>query len=1358
MSEEKKFQPCISKIIDQINECLQKFERTDSNEDDNNVNTFPITNEETQVLNELTKNIEEILNQHIPALSSQSRNYILNFLQPYKYDDKTKKFTSCLNMNDLVSFQRDFKGLLAAIDAYQAAYNGDLAVVKQFITQYPEYKDKPGMWETTLLYSTARNNHFELLKYLIEEAHCSVNAQNQRDADFALNSCKEDFIPKPSAASTALHAACYNKHLDIVKYLVEHDADYFIENQANETPIMNGERHADIKKYFMSYLIINYSIDPPKSLPDRRIMDDSRRPMRDSFWEYKPFQDTKWYKFSGTEADLLHKSLLPINEQFEKQIYLVVAKGLYSVTMTDFCRSGRHEEDQNKNMAWVRCRGSSILNFDCYSLWQIMIIQHEQTNATADKNSLLKALHFPQMTNKRFQLHLNTWYACDMKTSSLIDEAMNCRRKVIDINVPYVGEQLIFNLQTFEFSNHAQTITGCIRWIPKLVSSTDLANKKIVPVDNYNPPATIQPKPFTTAHQQECSQATTADSSESNNDLVDEDEDEDVDETAIQAAASTSEVTNDDGIDHEKNIENTPGTYSVGELSNPADLSPTDKMLREKTDMSIDAYFAKNSSDESQETVIEEHTNKALKEEKASVINDVLQIEIDELKEQIEQEKMKVKELEKSKDKLSTEKEKKLERTNEVLRDLQRQLASRQRHEQELQDLTKQMKCIDYENVDSILAQQFISSRQKFIIQHLRTKYKTHDYFIGIPNLSITETDEQYSTVTLFGVRAHHDEFKIILQRLQGLTKSTELAKGYYHRRLNAVLRSMNNIMFQQIPYSQDWRSFIKCFQQLIQTKIDEYQRKYDKYITRQAKEMVDNCVNDSSFQSSISIKRLTTKYLNDNPFESEIEILKYEALDEFVKQQVFSERSKFEKKPSDKSLQVLNKFIDGIKQDFRTNPIYRGCKFEQLSKIPKLLQRIMLYYRCFLLQLPLYELSNDLLDRVENNTVITIATSTGSGKSSLLPALLIAEAYEKVLVTQPRRLPCTAICDRVNKTMLSHPKEPKLAGWAVSGDERNVNAPILYLTDGLLKERLLHDENFISDQIKTDRPIVFFIDEVHERSVNIDLCLALFARMLTEKPQLKSKIKIIISSATLDSSVPELFRRIPQIKVNEFTMPSLGTLYRVDTINRPNQNILDLVQELCKKRHRHDQILCFVSSVTEVKQCVSLLNEISRGTLIAHELIQSQSANDQQQFIEQGSIFFSTTVAETSLTFPSLKYVIDTGMINIPIYDSEKKQTTLMEIRAAQSTIKQRLGRLGRTQSGEYYALYDFKVEDKKYPTPQICQSELMNIEFSLRKSIIKNGLNYLKQFLPDPPNTKAINSAMEELKRLRKFYFYSI
>ncbi|CAF4108149.1 unnamed protein product, partial [Rotaria sordida] len=308
----------------------------------------------------------------------------------------------------------------------------------------------------------------------------------------------------------------------------------------------------------------------------------------------------------------------------------------------------------------------------------------------------------------------------------------------------------------------------------------------------------------------------------------------------------------------------------------------------------------------------------------------------------------------------------------------------------------------------------------------------------------------------------------------------------------------------------------------------------------------------------------------------------------------------------------------------------------------------------------------------------------------------------------------------------------------------------ILYLTAGLLKECLLYDENFLSINISVQKSIVLFIDEIHERSINIDLCLALIARMLTFKKELISKIKVIISSTTLDTSVERLFSSIPHIKLYHFNIPTIGPIYALAKFYRPNENVLDIVQELYKKRQRHDQILCFVNSVSEVNQCCRLLTEISGGTILAYPLIQSQQASTQKSFIEHGSVFFSTTVAETSLTFPSLKYVIDMGMINIPVYDYQSKKTTLKEVRAAESTIKQRLGRLGRTKSGEYYALYDFDPKDKPFPIPQICQSDLVNIEYSLRKSHLQNGLNDLKQFLPDKPTQELIDSTIQELRLL--------
>ncbi|CAF4138931.1 unnamed protein product [Rotaria sp. Silwood2] len=743
--------------------------------------------------------------------------------------------------------------------------------------------------------------------------------------------------------------------------------------------------------------------------------------------------------------------------------------------------------------------------------------------------------------------------------------------------------------------------------------------------------------------------------------------------------------------------------------------------------ISVEHFFNEKVGEHRQPAVVE-RTNSTLQANTTNALNLKLEDEAKRLKEQIEQAKQ-------SHQKMTKEQE--------------QQLFSRQAQEQKLKDLIKQIKAIDYDNIESIVVQNYLFSKTKHITNHLKTKYSMDDSLMAIPTITITEKNNFYC-VSLTGLQVHHDEFKFVLKRIQTLSNVTQSAKTFYQRQLNGIIKSINQKMTKQIHSSQDWQSYTKYFHQLVQNKIQEFVKLFHDYITHESKVMIEQCITDAHFQSWVHLQKQTDRYMQKKSLTSELEALKHKAFEEFIKQHILSQQLKFEKKPSIKSIETMNEFIDKVRKEFQTNKIYIGCDLEQFKLIPKLLQRVMLYYRCFLLQLPLYESSKELLDKIEKNNVITVATSTGSGKSSLLPVLLTAEGYEKVIVTQPRRLLCTAICDRVNETMTTNRDRFKIAGWAVSGAQSNANARILYLTDGLLKERLLNDENLIRNQPNNNKPIVFFVDEVHERSVNIDLCLALFARLVTEKPELKSKVRIIISSATLDPSISTLFRNIPQLKFDEFQMPKLGKLHYVTKIERPNQNILDIVQEICKTKQRHDQILCFVSNVSEANRFCSLLQDISHGTITAFPLTQLQSTVDQQNKIERGSVFFSTTVAETSLTFPSLRYVIDTGMINIPVYDYKKKQTILTESRAAESTIKQRLGRLGRTKPGEYYSLYNFKVEDKKYPTSQICQSELVNIEFSLRKSLIKNGLNYMKKFLPDSPNSEAINSAIEELRRL--------
>jgi hypothetical protein len=102
--------------------------------------------------------------------------------------------------------------------------------------------------------------------------------------------------------------------------------------------------------------------------------------------------------------------------------------------------------------------------------------------------------------------------------------------------------------------------------------------------------------------------------------------------------------------------------------------------------------------------------------------------------------------------------------------------------------------------------------------------------------------------------------------------------------------------------------------------------------------------------------------------------------LEQFITQNISFQRLKLDKKPSDKSIEVLKDFIQKIKNSFQNDQKYIGYQLKQFRLIPELLKRLMIYYSCFTIQLPLFESSKDLLNKIEQNTVITIATSTGSG------------------------------------------------------------------------------------------------------------------------------------------------------------------------------------------------------------------------------------------------------------------------------------------------------------------------------------------------------------------------------------------
>ena len=509
-----------------------------------NANTFLLDIDNDQLMETLTRKIEMIFNNCLPNLSQNYQEYIYNFLCEYHYNLQRLKFKQNLTMNILYVFLNDLEAIRDSFDAFQAAWKGDLSNVKEFINKYPAFKDKPGPWGTTLLYSAARTNCMPLVEYLVTEAQCSVNAQNQQHIEKALlkdTITDPNYQVSPKAGSTALHAACFGGYLEIVKYLIEHGANYFIRNQAEETPIMNGEIHEHIIEYFQKFLNLGYTKQVHSRL-STPIIEGTNQLIKDCIWEYKSFSDSIWLRFDTDASNELNKSLIvEPDQQFKQEIYITMSSVIYTVSTFRFLRSGR-DQDQNEDLAWIRCRGSSILNFDCYAIWQILLIKHPRSKS--DNETCLEPMDLSTIEDQTSEIQLGSWYNCDAKTNSLLDQAMNTRRRYTTLCVDGLSDDTLqFDLMGFSFNNKQNTISGFLRWIPKLVSNNELNKHRITRIDNFQTLTNLEPIPLTTKCLKEVSQAT-------HNKPIEQESIDDIEDEEYQSSNNLN--TDDDPYDEDE--------------------------------------------------------------------------------------------------------------------------------------------------------------------------------------------------------------------------------------------------------------------------------------------------------------------------------------------------------------------------------------------------------------------------------------------------------------------------------------------------------------------------------------------------------------------------------------------------------------------------------------------------------------------------------------------------------------------------------------------------------------------------------------------------------------------------------------
>ncbi|OKK02196.1 ATP-dependent RNA helicase HrpA [Streptomyces sp. CB03234] len=399
--------------------------------------------------------------------------------------------------------------------------------------------------------------------------------------------------------------------------------------------------------------------------------------------------------------------------------------------------------------------------------------------------------------------------------------------------------------------------------------------------------------------------------------------------------------------------------------------------------------------------------------------------------------------------------------------------------------------------------------------------------------------------------------------------------------------------------------------------------------------------------------------------------------------------------------------------------------------------------------QLPVSQKKDDILEAIRDHQVVIVAGETGSGKTTQIPKICLElgrGVRGMIGHTQPRRIAARTVAERVADEL----KTPlgEAVGWKVRfTDQVNPDATFVKLmTDGILLA-----------EIQTDRELraydTIIIDEAHERSLNIDFLLGYLAQLLPKRPDLK----VVITSATID---PERFSRhfgdAPIVEVSGRTYP-VEVRYRPlleedseDSDRDQITAICDAVDEL--QAEGPGDILVFLSGEREIRDTAdALIKKKLRNTEVL-PLYARLSHAEQHRVFQQHSgrrIVLATNVAETSLTVPGIKYVIDPGTARISRYSHRTKVQRLPIEPVSQASANQRKGRCGRTSDGICIRLYD---EDDFLARPEFTDAEILRTNLaSVILQMTAAGLGDIEKFpFIDPPDHRNIRDGVQLLQEL--------
>jgi HrpA-like RNA helicase len=415
----------------------------------------------------------------------------------------------------------------------------------------------------------------------------------------------------------------------------------------------------------------------------------------------------------------------------------------------------------------------------------------------------------------------------------------------------------------------------------------------------------------------------------------------------------------------------------------------------------------------------------------------------------------------------------------------------------------------------------------------------------------------------------------------------------------------------------------------------------------------------------------------------------------------------------------------------------------------------------------PAYENARSTIDAIKANQVILVVSSTGSGKTVLVPKFALhALGYQtsRIAVTLPKQIIAQSAAEFAAKTLDVELGEE--VGYQFKGSDRGTRGPntrLLYATDGTIVARLLNDH-----ELKDFDAVI--IDEAHERKVQIDFLLFLLKGTLKARPE----FKLIIMSATVNEEIFESYFtefRYVSLKIGGRTNYPIESLFldkpitEKDYIEKGYQILKDIVTNDDPTMPGDHDILFFVTSVNEA---LDVCERIAKDSLNVYcievfagmDSGKQELAQDKDKYKKESSkgrkVVIATNVAESSLTIDGIKYVIDSGYELSGHYDADKRAKVLEKRLISRAQATQRKGRSGRTGPGICYHLYTedaFENTMMKYPEPTIRTSniygECLRLLVNPQVRTLENLMKIFSEFI-EPPREKYIKNAFSQLKQL--------